>query len=78
VGTRERSWLRRYATSRKVEGSSPEEVDFFFNLPNPSSRIMGLGSTNHLTEMSTRNLVGGKGWPARKADNFAAICELIF
>jgi hypothetical protein len=28
-GTRERSWLRRYATSLKVAGSSPDEVDFF-------------------------------------------------
>jgi hypothetical protein len=44
------------ATSRKVAGSSPDEVDFF-NLPNPSSRTMALGST----EMSTRNLPGGKG-----------------
>jgi hypothetical protein len=24
-----RSWLRHYATSRKVAGSSPDEVDFF-------------------------------------------------
>jgi hypothetical protein len=24
----QRSWLRHYATSRKVEGSSPDEVDF--------------------------------------------------
>jgi hypothetical protein len=39
------------------------EVDFF-NLPNPSSRTMALGSTHPLTEMSTRNLPGGKGWPA--------------
>jgi hypothetical protein len=31
----------------------------FFNLPNPSSRTMALGSTQHLTEMSTRNLPGG-------------------
>jgi hypothetical protein len=28
---------------------------------------MALGSTQPLTEMSTRNLPGGKGWPARKA-----------
>jgi hypothetical protein len=28
--------------------------------------------------MSTRNLPGGKGRPARKADNFTAICEQIF
>jgi hypothetical protein len=27
--------------------------------------------------MSTRNIPGGKGRPARKADNFAAICERI-
>jgi hypothetical protein len=28
-------------------------------------------------EMSTRKLPGGKGRPARKADNLSAICELI-
>jgi hypothetical protein len=33
----------------------PDEVDFF-NVPNPSSRTMALGSTQPLTEMSTRNL----------------------
>jgi hypothetical protein len=38
-----------------------------FNLPNSSSRIMALGSTQPLTEMSTRNFPGGKGRPARKA-----------
>jgi hypothetical protein len=27
--------------------------------------------------MSTRNLHGVKGWPARKADNLTAICEPI-
>jgi hypothetical protein len=35
---------------------------------------MTLGSTEPLTEMSTRNLPGGKGRPARKADNLTAIC----
>jgi hypothetical protein len=34
---------------------------FFFNSRNPSSRTMALGSTQPLTEMSTRNLAGGKG-----------------
>jgi hypothetical protein len=58
--TRQRSWLRHYATSRKVAGSNPDEVDSF-NLPNHSSRTMALGSTQPLTEMSTRNLPGGKG-----------------
>jgi hypothetical protein len=37
---------------------APYEVDFF-NLPNPSSRTMALGSTQPLTEMSTRNLPWG-------------------
>jgi hypothetical protein len=27
--------------------------------------------------MSTRNIPGGEGWPARKADNLTAICEPI-
>jgi hypothetical protein len=52
----------------------PDGVDFF-NLPNPSSRTMALGSTQPLTEMSTRNLPGGKKRPAPRADNLAAICE---
>jgi hypothetical protein len=38
---------------------------------------MALGSTQPLTEMSTRNLPGDKGRPARKAENLAAICEPI-
>jgi hypothetical protein len=37
---------------------------------------MVLGSTQPLTEMSTRNLPGGKGWPVRKDDNLTAVCEL--
>jgi hypothetical protein len=48
---------------------------FFCTCPNPSSRTMALGSTQPLTEMSTRNLPGSKGRPARKADNLTAICE---
>jgi hypothetical protein len=38
---------------------------------------MALGSTQPLTEMSTRNLPGGKGRPARKADNLTATSKLI-
>jgi hypothetical protein len=52
----------------------PDEVDFY-NLLNPSSLTMALGSTEPLTEMSTRNLPGGKKRPALRADNLAAICE---
>jgi hypothetical protein len=49
----------------------------FFNRPNPSSRTMALGSTQPLTEMSTRNLPGGKVRPVCKADNLTAIYEPI-
>jgi hypothetical protein len=42
-----------------------------------SSRTIALGSTQLLIEISTRNLSGGDGRPARKADNLTAICELI-
>jgi hypothetical protein len=36
---------------------------------------MALGSTQPLTEMSSKNLPRGKGRLARKADNLAVICE---
>jgi hypothetical protein len=59
-------------------GRSPvrvlDEMDFF-GLPNPSSRTVILGSTQLLTEVSTRNLPGGKKRPALKAENLAAISE---
>jgi hypothetical protein len=76
-GTRWRSWLRHYAARQKVAGSNPDEFIGFCNLLNPSSRTMGLGSTQPLAEMSTMNLPGGTGRPARKADNLTAICEPI-
>jgi hypothetical protein len=51
---------------------------FLFNLPNPSSRTMALGSTQPLTEMSTRYLPGGgKGRPARRADLWADCLENV-
>jgi hypothetical protein len=37
---------------------------------------MALGSTQPLTEMSTRDLPGGKRRPVREADNLTTICEL--
>jgi hypothetical protein len=49
-----------------------------FNLSRNSSRIMALGFTQPLTEMSTRNLPGSKGRRTRKADKLTAICEPIF
>jgi hypothetical protein len=49
----------------------------FFNWPNPSCRTMDMRSTQPLTKMSTMNLPGGKGRPARKVDKLTAICEPI-
>jgi hypothetical protein len=39
--------------------------------------LMAVINKIHLTEMSTRNLPGGKKRPARRADNLTAICEPI-
>jgi hypothetical protein len=52
----------------------PDEVDFF-DLPNPFSHTMQMGSTKPLTNMSTMNFPGGKKLPARKAGNLATIYE---
>jgi hypothetical protein len=52
----------------------PDEVDFF-NLPNPSSRNMALGSTQRPTEMSTRKRSGGNKRPptvSRMSQNVGA------
>jgi hypothetical protein len=68
--------LFHYATSRKVAGSICDVIGFF-NGPIPSSRTMALGSTQPLTEMSTRHLPGGKEQPAHEADNLTTICEPI-
>jgi hypothetical protein len=46
TGTRWRSWLRHYATGRKVAGAIPDEdIEFLFNLPNPFSSTMAQGFT---------------------------------
>jgi hypothetical protein len=47
-------------------------LDFSINLILPAALW-----TQPLTEMSTRDLPGGKGCPALKADNLTAICEPI-
>jgi hypothetical protein len=52
-------------------------LNFSIDLINPSSRSMALESTQPLTEMGTRNLPGGKGRSARKADNLTSIYESI-
>ena len=58
-GTRSCSWLRHCARSRKVAGSIPDGVIGIFHRHNPRDRTMTLGSTQPLTEMSTRNISWG-------------------
>jgi hypothetical protein len=48
-----------WGTSQKVAGSIPNYVNRIFHWHNPSGRIMTLGSTQPLTEMSTRNIFWG-------------------
>jgi hypothetical protein len=47
------------------------------NCPNRFSRNTAQGWTQALTEMVTKRYLGGKGRPARKADNLTAICVPI-
>jgi hypothetical protein len=61
-GPRWRRWLRHCVTNRKGAGSIPDGVVGIFHWHNPFGRTMALGSTQPLTEMSTRNIsCGGKG-----------------
>jgi len=47
------------------------------HLHNPSGRNMSLGSTQPLTEMSTRNVYCGVRRPVRRADNLTTfMCQL--
>jgi hypothetical protein len=50
---------------------------FFFPIYLILLAALWLGWTLPLTEISTRNLPGGKGRPARKADNLTAMSEPI-
>jgi len=51
----------RGSTVVKAAVSIPDDVTGIFHWHNPSGRTMALGSTQPLTEMSTRSFTGGKG-----------------
>jgi hypothetical protein len=59
AGTAAAQWLRYCATNQKFAGSIPDGVMEFFIDINPSDRTMVLGSTQPLTEMSTRSFSWG-------------------
>jgi hypothetical protein len=48
--------LRHCPANRKVAGSIPDGVIGIFHWHNPSGHTIALGSTQPLTEMSTRNI----------------------
>jgi hypothetical protein len=58
-GTAVAQWLRCCATNQKVAGSIPGGVIGIFHWHNLSDRTMALGSTQPLTEMSTRSISWG-------------------
>jgi len=64
----------------KSEGRSfdPSWCHWKFSLSlNSSDRAMVLGSTQPLTEMSTRSNSWGLKWPVRKADNLPPSCAVV-
>jgi hypothetical protein len=50
--------MRHYTTSRKVAGSSLDEVTGFFNLPNAAA-LWPWGRLSLVRETATRNIPGG-------------------
>ena len=70
-------WLRCCVTNRKVAGSIPAGVSGFFIDIKSSDRTMALGSTQPLTEMSTRSISWGQRRPVHKADNLPPSCAIV-
>ena len=66
-------WLRCCATNRNVAGSIPACVIGIFYRHNTSDRTMALGSTQPLTEMSTRSISWGWERLVREAENLTTI-----
>jgi hypothetical protein len=63
----------------RLECSDPNKIgcagqEIYSLRPYPE---LSMGSPQPVTKMSTRNLPGGKGQRARRADNLTAICEPI-
>ena len=59
LGTAAAQWLRCCATNRKVAGSIPAGVIGYLLIQNHTDRTLALGSTQPVTEMSTRSISWG-------------------
>jgi hypothetical protein len=68
-----------YATSRKVVGSKPDEIDTFFRFVWSLRQHLYLGFAVPLTEMSSRHrkimFIRSRTRPVCKANNLTVICE---
>ena len=69
--------LRCCATNLKVAGSIPEGVIRIFHCHNPSDRAMTLGSTQPLTEMSSRRFSGGKCGRCVRLTTLPSFCAVV-
>jgi hypothetical protein len=70
-----------YATRRKIEGSSPDEVNDFFSIHLILPAVLGPGvySASNRKKYQKKNImfVGSRTRPVCRNDNLAAICEPI-
>jgi hypothetical protein len=64
-------YIRPSVSVRRIRSLIITPTNFFYLF------LMALGLSQPLTEISTRNLPGGKGRPMCKADSLSAICEPI-
>ena len=67
-----------YSTNRQVAGSIPYGVIGIFQWHNPSGRTMIQGSTQPLTEMSTRCISWGKGGRCVRLTTILCHCHEIW
>jgi hypothetical protein len=65
------------STSREVAGSIRDEIIGFISLPNASGSTVALGSTQPLTEMSTRDLPGGKYNPIQGSQRCCVSLHIV-
>ena len=70
-------WLRHYATNRQVAGSIPDGVIGIFQWHNRSGRTMSPGSTQPLTEMSTKCISWGKGGRCARLTTLPPSCAVV-
>jgi hypothetical protein len=70
-------WLRYCATNRKGAGSIQDGVIGIFHWHNPSDRTMAMGSTQPLTEMSTRSISWGKGGRCVRLSTLPPSCAVV-